>query len=480
MTKASMPIADEWSAAIDAFAVYQLRSHSPSTVGVQSRRLRSIAGSFGDGPWECTTEMLQRWLLRFPGNAATIKANRGTIRAFYAWAVLAGHLPFSPAPEPPAITRYTLDQRWQDAIKLFETAQRAAKMTDSTIELRVKHLTRLANDERERSPWQLSYEDVRGWLDSLPCTRETRLAHRVSLRAFYRWAARSGRIADDPTEEPSRRAQAQPIPAAWESEILSWRSAMRAARLSEGTVSMYMKLLARFARENPSLLPFEVTLDDMIDWLGNNRRWAAEYRRNWRNVFTSFYRWAEDTDRVEVSPARKLPVVRAGQPRPRPALEHEYSAALAKATDREALALRMAAELGMRRAEVAVAHSSDLVTDGDGWALIVHGKGDKQRTLPLPRGLSAVLRTQPPGYIFPGNFDGHLSARYLGKLISSLLPAGVAMHALRHRFATKVYNVDRDVFTTQQLLGHASPATTQRYVLVSDVNMRRLIEAAEL
>jgi integrase len=140
----------------------------------------------------------------------------------------------------------------------------------------------------------------------------------------------------------------------------------------------------------------------------------------------------------------------------------------------------MAAELGMRRAEVAVAHSSDIVADGDGWALIVHGKGDKHRTLPLPRGISAMLRTQPPGFVFPGNYSGHLSARYLGKLISALLPTGVAMHALRHRFATKVYNVDRDVFTTQQLLGHASPATTQRYVLVSDVNMRRLIEAAEL
>jgi site-specific recombinase XerD len=53
------------------------------------------------------------------------------------------------------------------------------------------------------------------------------------------------------------------------------------------------------------------------------------------------------------------------------------------------------------------------------------------------------------------------------------------MHALRHRFATKAYNIDRDVFTVQQLLGHASPETTQRYVQVSDINMRRLVEAVQ-
>lgn len=51
------------------------------------------------------------------------------------------------------------------------------------------------------------------------------------------------------------------------------------------------------------------------------------------------------------------------------------------------------------------------------------------------------------------------------------------MHALRHAFATRVYNVNRDVFALQQLLGHASAGTTQRYVKVSDDRMRELVEA---
>lgn len=56
-------------------------------------------------------------------------------------------------------------------------------------------------------------------------------------------------------------------------------------------------------------------------------------------------------------------------------------------------------------------------------------------------------------------------------------PSGVTMHALRHVFATRTYNVNRDVLAVQRLLGHASAANTQRYVQVSDESMRALVEA---
>lgn len=80
--------------------------------------------------------------------------------------------------------------------------------------------------------------------------------------------------------------------------------------------------------------------------------------------------------------------------------------------------------------------------------------------------------------MFPGKVDGHVSAHTMGTLVSRLLPEGVTMHALRHRFATTTYHVDRDVFSVQKLLGHASPQTTQGYVAVNDSNLRRLVEAA--
>jgi len=104
----------------------------------------------------------------------------------------------------------------------------------------------------------------------------------------------------------------------------------------------------------------------------------------------------------------------------------------------------------------------------------------------VPASLAAAVRAQGPGYVFPGQVvdrhahtrtEGHLSARYVGKQLAAVLPGDVTMHMLRHRFATKAYNVNRDVFTVQRLLGHASPATTQRYVQVADARMRELVEA---
>ena len=103
----------------------------------------------------------------------------------------------------------------------------------------------------------------------------------------------------------------------------------------------------------------------------------------------------------------------------------------------------------------------------------------------MPETLARSLRTLPEGYVFPGrivekqrhSYAGRMSARYMGKKVKELLPDGVTMHALRHRFATRVYNHNRDVFTVQKLLGHASAATTQRYVQVSDERMRALVEA---
>lgn len=139
--------------------------------------------------------------------------------------------------------------------------------------------------------------------------------------------------------------------------------------------------------------------------------------------------------------------------------------------------VRLAGELGLRRGEVARVHSDDVVTDLDGWSLVVHGKGDRTRLVPLSPVLARELRALPPGWAFPGDDGGHLSPRWVGKLVGRLLPPGMTMHGLRHRFATRAYHVDRDLLTVQQLLGHASPVTTRAYVQIGEQAKRRLVAA---
>lgn len=252
---------------------------------------------------------------------------------------------------------------------------------------------------------------------------------------------------------------------------------MRATGRSEQTIYLRTYQIGRMGRQL-EVPPCEVTLDHLTAWLGSHG-WSRSTLRSYRTAVRTFYAWAVATGRAPANPALLLESPGATAPSPHPTPEHTYRLALAGADSRERLMVRLAAELGLRRGEVCKVHARDVIEDLLGFTLVVRGKGDKVRDVPMPDDLArAVLRQADGGHLFPGGDHGHLSARWVGKLVSRLLPEGWAMHSLRHRFATRVYSIDRDVFATQQLLGHSSPATTQAYVKVEDEQRRRLVMAA--
>lgn len=372
-----------------------------------------------------------------------------------------------------ARTQYNPSARWNDAVIQFEAAQKAAGYAAETISKQCDHVSRLSLTV-DISPWEMTFGGIISWLDGLPVARATRLDYRASIRAFYRWARRTGRVFEDPSEEPSRRATALLATPEWEVEIVAYRTYLRSSGKPETTVGLYVKHIRRFARDHASLNPWSASLDDLVEWLGS-KRWAAETRRSHRTSLRSFYGWGKTTKRIKKDPSKRLPIAKPGQVRPRPATEAAYRSALENSAPREVLAMKLAGELGLRRSEIVKVHSRDLDTTPGQESLVVHGKGNKDRTVPLAPTLALALARLPEGFAFPGQIDGHLSTQRLGKLISAQLPNGVALHALRHRFATQAYNVDRDVFTVQQLLGHASPETTRRYVKTSDAALRRLV-----
>src|SRR5699024_1494985 len=135
-------------------------------------------------------------------------------------------------------------------------------------------------------------------------------------------------------------------------------------------------------------------------------------RRSVRASLRSFYSWAVAAGHVAESPAPALPRVRPADPVPRPAPEIVVSEALARADARTALMVRLAAEIGLRRAEVAAIHRRDLADDLTGRSLTVRGKGGRVRYVPLPDGLAAALVRRldatGSGYLFPGDDGGHL------------------------------------------------------------------------
>lgn len=123
--------------------------------------------------------------------------------------------------------------------------------------------------------------------------------------------------------------------------------------------------------------------------------------------------------------------------------------------------------------------SGDVVDDLVGRSLVVNGKGDKQRIVPLPDDLADLI-SACDGYVFPGRFGGHVEESYIGDRLSSLLGDGWTAHSLRHRYATATWQATHDLLLVSKLLGHASVETTQVYVAMPDERLRAGMAAVRL
>lgn len=262
--------------------------------------------------------------------------------------------------------------------------------------------------------------------------------------------------------------RAKSVPLMWRTPLAAWLGSLVAAGQTRQTVDSRRQQLSTAARAlGPD--PWRVTTDDLADYT-MVQDWSRETRRTNYAALRGFYRWAVQQGHIAESPAAFLPSVKAADPCPRPAPELVYNTAKAYADRRTLLILRLAGEAGMRRAEICQVHRDDLTDDLLGWSLMVHGKGGKLRMVPLPDDLAIAIR-DAGGWLFPGDDAGHLSPRWVGKLAAQALSGRWTLHTLRHRFATKAY-AGHDLLAVQQLLGHSSPATTQRYVATDSQRLR--------
>jgi integrase/recombinase XerC len=138
--------------------------------------------------------------------------------------------------------------------------------------------------------------------------------------------------------------------------------------------------------------------------------------------------------------------------------------------------LRLSEALGLTRAEAPQLGSV---------MLTITGKGRKQRLVPLlpvvSEAVAAYLalcphKLAPSGPLFVGVRGGPLHPRLVQGLMQRVraaldLPDQATPHALRHSFATHLLGAGGDLRAIQELLGHASLSTTQRYTAVDSTRM---------
>ena len=138
---------------------------------------------------------------------------------------------------------------------------------------------------------------------------------------------------------------------------------------------------------------------------------------------------------------------------------------------------------GIRVAELAGLNFSDL--DFSSGVVRVLGKGNKERIIPIGQEAlkaitayreqlnrqvdSAVLKE---GALFLNRYNKRLTARSIARILRQLVDAvglltPVSPHAIRHSFATHMLDSGADLRVVQELLGHKSLSTTQKYTHVS-------------
>ncbi len=268
----------------------------------------------------------------------------------------------------------------------------------------------------------------------------------------------------------SNRGEYQLAPA-WETAVAQWADHLTAAGHTRPTIKLRTSTIRRIAHELATPHPRDVTGDDLVA-LAAKHPWSPDYRRSVRTSLTQFYTYLGGAN-----PAEQLPKTPESVPNPKPVPDPIWEQAFGAAAPRERLMLLLAGRAGLRRGEITRLRHEDLTGHPGRWTLHIAGKGRKPRTIPIADDVADAIGTGT-GWVFPGNDDGHLSANWVGKILSDLLGPGWSGHKLRHRYASRGYAGTRDMLAVQRALGHASPATTQRYVAVPDDTVRAVANAA--
>jgi integrase/recombinase XerC len=229
---------------------------------------------------------------------------------------------------------------------------------------------------------------------------------------------------------------------------------------------------------------------------------AASTRARRLAAIKSLYRFLLRRKIINANPARRVKTPKLPQRLPRAMPIDETFALLRVPQSDRLLELRDRAMLevtygaGLRVSEVC-GLSLDSVDPRQGviWVL---GKGKKERLVPLHQEavnaldrwlqrrselLARPRRNQDPNALFLNVRGGRLSTRamqmHLDKYARRLgLSRKPSPHALRHSFATHLLASGADVRSIQELLGHASLSTTQRYTAVSFEQLQRVYDQA--
>ncbi len=204
----------------------------------------------------------------------------------------------------------------------------------------------------------------------------------------------------------------------------------------------------------------------------------------------SFYRWMAREGMVKQNPAALVSTPKLPKKLPRVPTMEEINAVLdtempenAAFPERDSVILELLYGCGLRNSELIGINLDDIHWSNE--AILVRGKGRKQRIVPLGetaakaireyipkrQAMLAAKKRSNPALLL--NLRGtRLTTRSVGRIVKQIavargLPADIHPHTLRHAFGTHMLEEGADLRAIQELLGHERLSTTQRYTQLS-------------
>jgi site-specific recombinase XerD len=254
-----------------------------------------------------------------------------------------------------------------------------------------------------------------------------------------------------------------------------WRVHMDAAGLARGTIAARRSTFRAWWTYCDGD-PFHADHHTIEAWLANRSLAPATAQRHLSDLHR-FYRWAQREGLTASDPTVFVEPRHRPRRVPRPAPTRVVKEALWTDDTRLRVAVALMAYGGLRCCEVAGLRVGDV--DFDARRIFVRGKGSHERYVPLVRQLRAQLGAfdgAPPGTpVFesrkrPGPASPGRVSQVIGAHLSAIAGERIGAHQLRHWYAGEVLNRTGSLETVQQLLGHASIATTQGYAVLLNVS----------
>jgi integrase/recombinase XerC len=204
----------------------------------------------------------------------------------------------------------------------------------------------------------------------------------------------------------------------------------------------------------------------------------------------SLYRWLAQEGVVEQNPAALVSTPKLAKKLPRVPTIEEMNNVLdgqmpevAAFPERDRMILELLYGCGIRNSELIGINTDDIRLSNE--AILIHGKGKKQRYVPFGDSVRIALAAYLPARqrrleeckknssaLLINLRGGRLTTRSVGRIIKKIaiakgLSPDVHPHTLRHAFGTHMLEEGADLRAIQEMLGHERLSTTQRYTQLS-------------